>query len=175
MVVGIDGSPGGSAAAAYVLADAARRGGRVRAVWAFPQPEYWAEAYGLAVQPSTAEIAERTVGRLQAIVDEITAACAPALREVPVETVATAGSAAAVLVEEAADADLLVVGHRGRGALGSTLLGSVGLRCVLHAPCPVTVVPGALPTAERGEPAESAAERDDARQGVPAAPEPVGP
>ena len=56
---------------------------------------------------------------------------------------------AAVLVEEAADADLLVVGHRGHGALGSTLLGSVGLRCVLHAPCPVTVVPGALAAAER--------------------------
>jgi nucleotide-binding universal stress UspA family protein len=41
----------------------------------------------------------------------------------------------------ARDADLLVVGHRGRGAVASALLGSVGLRCVLHSTCPVTVVP----------------------------------
>ena len=39
------------------------------------------------------------------------------------------------------EADLLVVGHRGRGGLRSVALGSVGLGCVLHAPCPVLVVP----------------------------------
>jgi nucleotide-binding universal stress UspA family protein len=45
-----------------------------------------------------------------------------------------------VLVEASEGADLLVLGHRGRGALRSALLGSVGLHCVLHATCPVTVV-----------------------------------
>jgi hypothetical protein len=45
-----------------------------------------------------------------------------------------------VLVSESRDADLLVVGHRGRGAFHSTMLGSVGLQCVLHASVPVTVV-----------------------------------
>ena len=67
------------------------------------------------------------------------------LTDVPVEVWAIPGPAAAVLVEQAAEADLLVVGHRGRGALRSAVRGSVGMQCVLHAPGPVTVVPHAAP------------------------------
>jgi len=50
------------------------------------------------------------------------------------------GRPADVLIEVSRRAALLVVGHRGRGPLTSALLGSVGLHCVLHAVCPVTVV-----------------------------------
>jgi nucleotide-binding universal stress UspA family protein len=50
------------------------------------------------------------------------------------------GHPATELVEQSRKADLLVVGHRGRGAIASTFLGSVGLTCVEHAHCPVTVV-----------------------------------
>ena len=51
---------------------------------------------------------------------------------------------------DAADgAELLVIGHRGRGSVASVLLGSVGLYCVLHAQCPVTVVrPRSQPVSE---------------------------
>jgi hypothetical protein len=50
------------------------------------------------------------------------------------------GHPAPVLIDQAKGADLLVVGHRGRGGFASALLGSVGLHCVLHGECPVTVV-----------------------------------
>jgi nucleotide-binding universal stress UspA family protein len=53
------------------------------------------------------------------------------------------GHPARVLLDAAREADQLFVGHRGRGAVGSVLLGSVGLRCVMGAPCPITIVPPA--------------------------------
>jgi nucleotide-binding universal stress UspA family protein len=60
--------------------------------------------------------------------------------DVPVEVQGIVGSPAKVLLEQACDADLLVLGHRGLGGFASAMLGSVGLQCVLHAQGPVTIV-----------------------------------
>lgn len=51
------------------------------------------------------------------------------------------GHAAAALLREGDDADLLVLGSRGYGPPGGVLLGSVARRVVAHARCPVLVVP----------------------------------
>ena len=50
------------------------------------------------------------------------------------------GHAAQVLIDEAADAELLVVGSRGHGTFYGTLIGSVSRRCAVHANCPVVIV-----------------------------------
>jgi nucleotide-binding universal stress UspA family protein len=60
---------------------------------------------------------------------------------VDVEPVVREGAPARVLLEEADDADLLVVGSRGLGGFRGLLLGSVSQQCSHHAPCPVVVVP----------------------------------
>jgi nucleotide-binding universal stress UspA family protein len=50
------------------------------------------------------------------------------------------GSPAKVLVQESRDAQLLVVGRRGRGGLLGQVMGSVSAACTAHAHCPVLVV-----------------------------------
>jgi nucleotide-binding universal stress UspA family protein len=52
------------------------------------------------------------------------------------------GDPDAVLVRESAGAELLVVGHRGRGGLPELLLGSVAVKVAAHAECPVLVTRG---------------------------------
>ena len=44
------------------------------------------------------------------------------------------------LIAESTDADLLVVGSRGRGGFTGLLLGSVSQQCASAAPCPVVIV-----------------------------------
>jgi nucleotide-binding universal stress UspA family protein len=56
------------------------------------------------------------------------------------------GSPIAVLIELAANADLVVIGSRGMGRVAGLLLGSVSQAVVTRARCPTLVVP---PLAER--------------------------
>jgi nucleotide-binding universal stress UspA family protein len=60
-----------------------------------------------------------------------------------VDNAVVLGRAVPTLLEEAAHAGLLVLGHRGRGALASAL-GSVSMALAERAPCPVVVVRGAV-------------------------------
>lgn len=50
------------------------------------------------------------------------------------------GHPVSLLLEEAAAAEILVVGSRGLGWVGETFLGSVSQHLARHAPCPVVVV-----------------------------------
>jgi nucleotide-binding universal stress UspA family protein len=142
IVVGVDGSAEATAALTYAVTDAARRGARVRVVAVSQMPEYWAVPSGTP-SVSTQQPVD-FVSVAQQVAQEAVAAFTadhPALAgQVEMEIVGVTGHAASELVEQSREADGLVLGHRGRGGIANTFLGSVGLSCVLHAHCPVTIV-----------------------------------
>jgi nucleotide-binding universal stress UspA family protein len=140
VVVGVDGTPGSRAALVYAWLTAAAQDATLEVVGAYSVDTYWLDPYvfdvtvGDAIRRST----EQAVSRL---VEEVRSD--PAVSEapeVPVRTVVESGAAARVLLDRSEDADLLVVGSRGRGGVRSAMLGSVALHCVIHARCPVVVV-----------------------------------
>jgi nucleotide-binding universal stress UspA family protein len=140
VVVGVDGSPGSRVALGYALEDAARRGARVQVVAAAQLPEYWAMAYGMTAPLPIPDIVAGVRDVVQQTVDEVIASRPGPAARVQVSVDVRAGAPADVLLDAADGADLLVLGHRGLGTFRSAVLGSVGLRCLAHASCPVTIV-----------------------------------
>jgi nucleotide-binding universal stress UspA family protein len=138
LVVGVDGSPESGAALGFAVAEARRRGAVLRVVVAYERPVDWAAAYGLPAPASAVELRASVVAQTRRAVDRVLATD-PAPPKV--EIVTRVGPAAQALVAAAEGADLLVLGHQGRGGYASMLIGSVCLECLVHAPCPVTVVP----------------------------------
>jgi nucleotide-binding universal stress UspA family protein len=138
IVVGIDGSPGSAAALRWAIDEAACRGGEVEAVavWQYPYSGDWGVAL---VTPADLEALESQTARM--LDEAIAEACPDEDRRAEVKRTVVQGAPAWALLDIAHDADLLVVGARGRGGFLGLLLGSVSTQCVHHAPCPVVVVP----------------------------------
>lgn len=144
VVVGVDGSPGARAALVYAFAAAIRRRADLEVVAAYPVTLPWAGGASVDV-PAMAAIRADAEARAAAFLAEVRADLAgatPGMDDVPVRLTVDGGPAAQILVDRAADAELLIVGSRGRGAVRSALLGSVALHCATHAHCPVAVVHG---------------------------------
>lgn len=143
IVVGIDDSPGSQDALEWALEEARLREATLRMVHAVPPLGVYSEVSTAPVddtQDDTAR-AERAARALLASALE-RAGGEPA--GVSVQLVPRVGSAASVLVEEAGEDGLLVVGSRGRGGFAGLLLGSVSQQAVQHARCPVVVTPAEL-------------------------------
>jgi nucleotide-binding universal stress UspA family protein len=134
VVVGLDGSADAETALRYAVEEAARRDTGVRAVTALEPPEVWAFAAGITPVPDSEVIRAEMRDRTTSAVEDIRGRLPERLQAVPIAVDAVAGRAGPVLVEASRRADLLVVGHRGRGGLRSRVLGSV---VVASAPKPV--------------------------------------
>ena len=136
VLVGVDGSPESGAALRYAVAEANRRGARLRVVSTY-FPEYSVHGRTQPVTASEGAIEVDLEKETRRMVEDALAGDSP---QPPVEIVVAAGPAAGVLIDKSAEVDVLVLGHRDRDGFVSMLLGSVGLQCVQHARCPVIVV-----------------------------------
>ncbi|QJY48973.1 universal stress protein [Pseudonocardia broussonetiae] len=145
VVVGFDATPAAATALDVALDAAAARGVELVVVHTTPEPVGGPDA-DLLVAPAVARAVLDEVEQRVAT-EQVTARTAG--HDVAVRMVAGRGRAAEVLLAEAARAQLVVVGSRGRGELAGLVLGSVSTLLVHHAGCPVTVV-GPLAAARAG-------------------------
>lgn len=130
IVVAVDGSEGSKHALAWATAEAEHHGATLRAVLAW-LPVMPGLGPGYSVQGSGIDEQEYAMQKLQDILDEA---------DSDAEVVVVQGRAAQVLIDESADADLVVVGSRGHGGFAGMMLGSVSQHTSAHSSCPVVVI-----------------------------------
>ena len=136
-LVGVDGSPEAGAAVRKAAELAKAFGARLTLVYvAPPNPTYAADTW--AAELKRADVIEH--GYVPALLLQAELECRPS--GVVADTTSRTGRAAETMAEmaESGGFDLVVVGHRGRGAVQRALLGSVADRLVQICPRPVLVV-----------------------------------
>lgn len=143
MVVGIDGSPGSDHALRWALANTDRFGPvQPVATWRYP---WWMAPSALPggpTPPPGRTFQEQAEAVVERALDRVgRRRCQP-----PIISESEAGP---TLVANGTQADLIVVGTRGRGAIADALLGSVSTHVAAHATVPVVIVPEAAPVDDR--------------------------
>lgn len=133
VVVGVDGSSRGASAIAFAFAEAALRGADLRAVHAW---EPLIPQEGLDPIPASPQDAAD-----QRLLAEVLAGWSERYPDVKLVKDVERGHPADVLRRASAQADLLVVGSRGRGGISGLILGSVSHALLHHAECPIVIVP----------------------------------
>lgn len=150
VLVGVDGSAQSRAALVWAADEARLRRAKLKVVYVYEHTPAW-QMYGYGVEAPMAVPTETTSGsaaddaadaasRAQQLVEDMVADVD--LRELRAERVAYQDRRPArALVELSRDADMLVLGSRGRGGFAGLVLGSVSQQCIHHARCPVVVLP----------------------------------
>jgi len=136
IVVGVDGSEGAEIALEFAAKEAALRGSRLRLVsaWEIPASVLASVVAGKEFYEEFRENAVRVAQEAAAVVE----AHGPSVEH---EEIVAEGHAGKVLLDNAVDAELLVVGRRGQGTIREMLLGSISRHVVANAKCPLVIVP----------------------------------
>ena len=136
IVVGVDGSPGSRTALAWAAAEAVDHGCDLVVV------NVW--EHTLLPPAGSVSVSERYVpDPSQTTADDLVRVIKEELGDEPpvlVQPRVVQGRPAKVLIDESANADLLVVGKRGHGGFAGLVLGSVSQHVAAYAKCSVAVV-----------------------------------
>jgi nucleotide-binding universal stress UspA family protein len=135
IVVGIDGSETSRHALTWAATEARLRRARLRVVHAWFEP--FVDGYFAAPAQFERDVIEEAAHEC---LDKAVASIPSGSPELLVDPLLVHGRAEAVLVHQAENCDLIVVGSRGRGGLKELVLGSVSHSVVHNAACPVIVV-----------------------------------
>lgn len=131
IVVGVDGSEGSIEALRWAGRQARATGAPISVIAAWDLPMY----FGYAPAMDDIDWAASARQGLDQAVEK-----AAIDEDIILSRHVVRGHAGTVLVDAGRDAELLVVGSRGHGAVAGMLLGSISQYCTQHASCPVVVV-----------------------------------
>lgn len=130
IVVGVDGSQHGNAAFRWALEEARLHDGEIVAIFAWQMP-----LIGVPGAFDRDEIERLATAFLDEAVDAVVTD-----PSVPITRLVAQGDVSVSLIESSREADMLVLGSRGRGGFAGLRLGSVSQACVQWAQCPVVIV-----------------------------------
>lgn len=142
IVVGVDGSPASRVAVDWAARDASLRGVPLKLVQVLNPPVVMV----FPEVPMPPGYLEWQQSEGQALLDAAKATALEAAPDLEVTTEMVSGPSIPTLVEQSRDAEMLVVGCRGRGAIARRLLGSVSSGLIHHAFGPVAVIHDEDPT-----------------------------
>jgi nucleotide-binding universal stress UspA family protein len=139
VLLAVDGSPAAESAVEFAFAEASMRGTDLVAVHVWNTRTE--RAYdGAADPPFVTYDEDRLHDEEEQVLVEALSGVPDRYPDVAVHRRLVRGRVRASLVEASAEAQLLVVGARGRGGFAGLRLGSVSQAALHHAHCPVTVV-----------------------------------
>jgi nucleotide-binding universal stress UspA family protein len=143
VVAAYDGSDEAAVAVRWAADIASRASSALRVVWAWKLRDVWDDGvaahrgdFGALHLPQLAEVAHRSLARaVRKIVPH---------HEVVQLRLVQGPDAPGIVLAESAEADLLVMGSRGRGRAATALLGSTSAFCLRRARCPILITPHSL-------------------------------
>ncbi len=134
ILIAVDGSPASLRAVECARKLAKLSNATIVLVHAYPKvPEFLGE-------PNLSQTIARHIERAHDLVDPLAQSLEADGLSTITEILQGPPADAVLRVAEARDVDLIVMGARGLGSLGSLLLGSVSQKVLAHASCPVMVV-----------------------------------
>jgi nucleotide-binding universal stress UspA family protein len=137
ILVCVDGSAHAERALSEAIDLAAAERSRLTILTAIPRPPYWActPVTAAGIEPLARELANEAKATLEAAVDRVP-------DSIPLTKILTHEPIREALMAriKSGEHDLVVMGSRGRGALTSSLLGSVSHYALNHSQVPVLIV-----------------------------------
>ncbi|MFJ2621186.1 universal stress protein [Glutamicibacter sp. NPDC087344] len=146
IVVGVDGSQQSKCALRWAEREAVRRGSVLNIVSAYTIPVFAASSMDAGYSTLDDDLirggAEDIVRQARKDLEN---------SQATIRTYIESGDPSGVLLDLSKDAELVVVGTRGRGGFVGRLLGSVSSALPAHAKCPTVVVPLAVAKEQEGD------------------------
>lgn len=137
IIVGVDGSAPSKVAVDWAGREASLRELPLTIIYISPSPMVAGDI------PMPVNLTERLEKHGHSVLREARSTAEDAVegsRPIPIDTEMVRAAILPTLIDRSKDADMIVVGCRGLGAIGRRLLGSVSSGLVHHAHCPVAVI-----------------------------------